>query len=100
MISADQAANRLNLLSADELRTFANDNGLNLVDGNANTDWQDEIFRTGITTSYNLNYSGGTDRTTYYASATQAKWTGILNGTEKTRTIGKINLSHEASDNR
>ncbi|MBN1132258.1 MAG: TonB-dependent receptor [Bacteroidales bacterium] len=99
-VSADQTANRLDLMSADELRNFAADNGLNLVDGGADTDWQDEIFRTGITTSYNMNYSGGSDRTTYYASVTQAKWTGILKGTEKERTIGKINLSHEAIENR
>lgn len=100
-VSADQAANRLDLMSASDLRNFVSTHPeFNLVDGGADTDWQDEIFRTGITTSYNLNYSGGSDRTTYYASATQAKWTGVLKGTEKKRTIGKINLSHEAIENR
>lgn len=34
-------------------------------DGGANTDWQDEIFRTGVTQSHNLSFGGG-DKTTNY----------------------------------
>jgi iron complex outermembrane receptor protein len=99
-MSVDQPSNRLDLLSADELRDFALENDLNLIDGGANTDWQDEIFRNALSTSYNLNYSGGNESTTFYASATHSDWTGVLKGTSKERTIGKINLSHKALDNR
>jgi TonB-linked SusC/RagA family outer membrane protein len=95
-VSAENAANRLPLLSAAEVRKFASDNGLVFVDGGANTDWQDAIFRTGISTDYNLNYSGGSEKTTYYASGTQSKWTGILKGTQKERSIGKINITQKA----
>lgn len=98
--SIDQAANRLDLLSADDIRNYVSENNLNFVDGGGNTDWQDEIFRTGITTSYNLNYSGGSENTTYYASVTQANWEGIMIGTAKERTIGKINLTHKALNDR
>lgn len=113
--SADQVANRLDLLSAGEMRNFANtllqdaledpansgytvDSVFN--DGGANTDWQDEIFRTGITQSYNLNFSGGDENSTYYASLTQSEWTGVMKGTAKERTIGKINLTQTAFDDR
>ncbi|PLX12383.1 MAG: hypothetical protein C0597_13440, partial [Marinilabiliales bacterium] len=112
-ISMDQVANKLDLLSADDIRNYAQglleeqqitnpqytiDSVFN--DGGANTDWQDEIFRTGITQSYNLNFSGGNEQSTYYASITQADWEGVMKGTSKERTIAKVNLSHSAFDNR
>ena len=36
---------------------------------NANTNWQDEIFRTGITQNYKLALSNGSEKTQYYISA-------------------------------
>jgi len=100
-VSVENAANRLDLLTAQDMRDFvAADTSINFVDGGADTDWQDVIFRTGLSTSYNLNYSGGTDKTSYYVSGTQSKWTGILEGTEKERSIGKINLTQKALDDR
>jgi len=99
-VSADQVANKLDLLSAEELRQFSADKGLNLTDGGASTDWQDEIFRTGLTQTYNLNFSGGNDKSAYYASLTHSDWGGVMRGTEKKRDIAKVNLSHKAFDNR
>ncbi len=112
-VSIDQVANKLDLLSADDIRNYANglleealvDNPQYTIDsvfndGGANTDWQDEIFRTGITQSYNLNFSGGSEQSTYYASLTQANWEGVMKGTAKERTIAKINLSHKGFDDR
>jgi iron complex outermembrane receptor protein len=99
-VSADQVANTLDLLTASELRTFVDNNDLNFSDGGGNTDWQDEIYRTGITQSYNLNFSGGSENSTYYASITQADWQGVMKGTEKERTTAKINLTHKTWDGR
>lgn len=100
-VSVDQTSNRLDLLTADDMRDYvASDTSIIFLDGGANTDWQDEIFRTGISTSYNVNYTGGTESSSVYASLTQADWTGVVKGTEKERTIGKINLSQKAINNR
>ncbi len=99
-LSIEKVANTVDLLSADELRNFASDNGLNMVDGGSDTDWQDEIFKTGLTQSYNLGFSGGTEKSTYYASLTQSDWEGIMEGTAKQRTIAKINLSHKGINDR
>ncbi len=96
----DQVAKRLDLLSADELRAFSDENSLNMVDGGADTDWQDEIFRNGFSQNYNINFSGATDKSSYYASVTQSDWEGVLRGTAKQRTIAKVNLSHKALDDR
>ncbi|MFC2104555.1 SusC/RagA family TonB-linked outer membrane protein [Bacteroidota bacterium] len=112
-VSADQVAKRYDILSADEIREYAQglleeaqienpqytiDSVFN--DGGASTDWQDEIFRTGITQSYNLGFSGGTEKNSYYASITQADWEGVMKGTSKGRTIAKVNITQKALDDR
>ena len=115
-VSVDKVAERLNLLSANEIRGFAQNVLLEEArqepgnsdytvedifdDGGANTNWQDQIFRTGISQDYNLSISGGNKQSNYYASVTQADWTGVMEGTKKERTIGKINLNHNAFDGR
>ncbi|MCK9207335.1 MAG: SusC/RagA family TonB-linked outer membrane protein, partial [Salinivirgaceae bacterium] len=98
--SIDQVANKLDLLTADEIRNYVANNNLDFTDNGANTDWQDEIFRRGITQNYNLNFSGGTEKSNYYASLTQANFEGVMKGTSKDRTIGKINLTHKAFENK
>lgn len=111
--SFDRVAKKLNILNADELRGFAE---LKLQDakiehpnwtvdsifkdGGANTDWQDEIYRTGITTDNNLSFSGGSETSTYYASVTHANWQGVMKGTEKERTTAKLNVTHKAFKNK
>jgi len=70
------------------------------LDGGANTDWQNEIYRTGITTDNNLSFSGGSETSTYYASLTHANWQGVMKGTEKERTTAKLNVSHKAFNNK
>ncbi len=42
------------------------------------TNWQDEIFRTGIMTSNQLSFSGGKEGINYYLSAGQLKQDGIV----------------------
>jgi TonB-dependent starch-binding outer membrane protein SusC len=111
--SFDKVANTLNVLNADELRSFANQKLQAALpihpnytidsifkDGGANTDWQNEIYRTGITTDNNLSFSGGTETSTYYASITHANWQGVMKGTSKERTSAKVNLSHKAFNNK
>ncbi len=107
--SADQVARKLDLLSASDIRKYVNENNavatsakdsIKFEDGGADTDWQDEIYRTGFAQNYNINYSGGNQRSSYYGSITQAKWQGIMKGTEKDRTIAKVNLSHKGLEDK
>ncbi|MBI9066795.1 MAG: SusC/RagA family TonB-linked outer membrane protein [Salinivirgaceae bacterium] len=94
--SLDMVSKRLDLFSADDYRTFANYiKGDDWTDGGASTDWQDEIFRTGITQNYNLSASGGTEKSNYFASVTHSNWEGVINGSGKERTIGKLNVTHK-----
>ncbi|MEA1897621.1 MAG: SusC/RagA family TonB-linked outer membrane protein [Bacteroidota bacterium] len=95
-VSMDQVANRLDLLSADELRQYAIDNSLTFNDGEADTDWQDEIFRTGLSQSYNLAASGGGQNSAYRVSVTHVDFKGVVIGSQKERTVGRINMSQKA----
>ncbi|WP_025006801.1 SusC/RagA family TonB-linked outer membrane protein, partial [Marinilabilia salmonicolor] len=99
--SVDEVANTLDLLTADQVRNYVSENNISgFTDNGANTDWQDELFQTGYTQNYNLNFSGGNETSNYYASVTHADWDGVVAGTSKERTNLKLNFSHKAINDR
>ncbi|WP_158085320.1 SusC/RagA family TonB-linked outer membrane protein [Niastella vici] len=61
---------------------FANDGNSNRnTDDPAklpNTNWQDVIYRQGITQKYNASFSGGNDKTRYYISGNTVDQKGII----------------------
>ncbi|MDG5799055.1 SusC/RagA family TonB-linked outer membrane protein [Marinilabiliaceae bacterium ANBcel2] len=100
--TVDQVANTLDVLSADEYRSFVENNNLtdSFVDNGADVDWQDELFRTGFSQNYNVNFSGGDESSNYYASLTHNDWEGTIKGTNKERTNALLNFSHSAINDR
>ena len=65
-------------------------------DGNqhfANTDWQDEIFRTAVSTDHNLSLSGATKNMPYHVSLGATSQNGILKTSNLTRYTAAVNLS-------
>lgn len=98
--SIDNVANRLNLLSASELRSFADRNELDWNDAGASTDWQDEIYRTGASQNYNLSISGSENNLSYRASVAHSIFQGVILGSDKERTTGRLNIDHRAYDDR
>ena len=53
-------ADKIDVFSADEFRELVAEHEPDLVDllGEANTDWQEEIYQTGLTTNFNLAAQG------------------------------------------
>lgn len=100
VLSIDNVANRLDLMSADQLRKLASDYSLNLTDGGGNTDWQDAIYRTGYSQSHTVSASGGTEYSTYRFTGTHSGFEGVINGTAKKRTVGRLNITQKGIDNR
>jgi len=98
--AVDKVANKLDLLSASEYRDFAIQNNINIIDGGASTDWQDEIYKTGITHNNNLAISGGNEQFNYRGSLTHSDFEGVVDGSNKERTIARINLSQKALDDK
>ena len=62
-----------------------------LANNTINTDWQDEIYRTGPIQDYNVGISGGSQTVNYLISAGYYKNTGVLIGNEFDRASLRIN---------
>ncbi|WP_138482896.1 SusC/RagA family TonB-linked outer membrane protein [Dyadobacter bucti] len=67
---------------------------------NYNTDWWDEISRSGFTNSHDLAISGGSPTFSYRGSLNYIKRQGIIKNTGFDRTTARINLDQKALDNR
>jgi TonB-linked SusC/RagA family outer membrane protein len=63
----------------------------------ADTDWQNEIFRTAHTNYYNLSVSGGSGKTSYALSANYREEDGIIYNSDFKRGGVRLNLDHEIS---
>ena len=100
-VSTDFVANKLDLISADQIRKYAKDNNLSsFTDGGASTNWQDEIYRTGMTQSHNIAIMGGSEDHTYRASVNYENFEGVLKGTDKQRAIVRLNATQKAIDDK
>ncbi|MFZ0598096.1 MAG: TonB-dependent receptor [Flavobacterium sp.] len=93
-------ANKVDVFGADEFRRQVVAVNGNLQDGGANTDWQDELTRTGVSQNVNLSMSGGTDKSTYAASVGVDNQEGVLRNSDLKRYSGRLNLSQKAFDDK
>jgi len=63
-----------------------------------NTDWQDEVFQTGIQHRANFSLSGGSDNTNYYGSFSYNNSEGILIGNQLERFTARANINSDLSN--
>lgn len=87
---------RYDVLNGNEYRALANrlwgeGNAPEL--GKANTDWQDEIFRTAVSTSHNLSITGGLKNMPYRVSAGYQSDSGIIKNSYMKRFNASVNLA-------
>lgn len=93
-------ANKVDVFSADEFRRQVVAVNGNLQDGGANTDWQDELTRTGVSQNVNFSMSGGTEKSTYAASVGMDNQEGVLRNSDLKRYSGRLNLNQKAFDDK
>lgn len=80
-VSWENISNDHEMMSADELRAYAKANNLTIPnDKGANTNWADEVQRTGFAHNHNLSITGGNKSTTYNASINYIERDGIIKG--------------------
>lgn len=87
-VGVETISNKIDMLSADEYRSYLSSSGLSLNpedEMDANTDWQDEMTRMGISHKNNISISGGNNRTTYISSIEYLEQEGIIIGTSSNR---------------
>lgn len=95
-----EIAKRYKLLNASEYQDLMTDLGYNtnwtrLFE---NTDWQDQVFRTGRTQNYQLSLSGKSNKTTYYLSGSWLEELGAIRSNEIQRTNFKLNLDQKVTN--
>ena len=98
-LSVGVLSKKIDVLSAEEFRTFVRANGnaeqIGLL-GTATTDWQDEVYQRAMGTDNNISVSGSTKgnfKMPYRVSAGYLNQEGILKTGELKRFSGAINLS-------
>lgn len=88
------------MLSASQYRSFATEKEVNIEDGGANTNWQDEIFRTAFSHNHNLSISGGMKNGSYRASLGFQDQQGIVERTGMKKYTGRFYISQKTLNNR
>ncbi len=91
---------KIPVFSADEFRTRVTaERGL-LQDFNGNTNWQDELTQTGVSTNANFSLSGAAEKLSYFASLGLQDQEGILKNSNLKRYSGKLNMTQKAINNK
>ena len=90
--------NSLDLLSADEYRKFIKnyygpDSEAASLLGNADTDWQEEIFHGAVSTDHNVTVQGGLKNMPYRFSVGYTDQNGILKTSNFQRTTASVTLN-------
>lgn len=103
---------KLDLLNGQQyvdLRTEAINNSNRLLNQNtpipgflfgtdANTDWQDQVFRRAPVSNANLSMSGGGENTKFFLSLGHFNQQGTIINQGYKRTNARVNIDHQASD--
>jgi len=96
-LAISQPWKKMNVLNSSEFKDLATDMGATTDWNkyNANTNWQDEVFRNAVSQNYQLYAAGGTKKTGYYVSGSLLNQNGIvLNNNVKRGTL-KANIDHQ-----
>ncbi|HPQ98437.1 MAG TPA: TonB-dependent receptor [Saprospiraceae bacterium] len=90
-------AKRYDLLSPSEfIAAYSDFNGAAAaatLNGGAETDWQDELFRTAFTHNHNLSFGGGNDGGNYRFSLSYLNQEGVIQESGLQRLTGRFNGS-------
>ena len=106
-VSVGSLTNRTQVLTADQLRGYATALGHNEDKtsklGTASTDWQDQIYRTTISTDHNISIMGGIKNSVvdmpYRASVGYTLQNGAIRTSQMQRVTASVNLSPSFLDN-
>lgn len=96
MVSSAQKTNEVDVLTGDEFRALVNSKGTaaqKALLGNANTNWQDVIYRNAISSDNNLSATGNISGMPYRASVGYLNQNGILLNDAMNRTSASVGIS-------
>ena len=103
-VSLSTRSGEVDVMDANEYRAFiksyygADSDAYKLL-GNANTDWQDEVYRTALSHDHNLTVSGGLKNVPYRVSLGYTDQQGILKTSDFKRYTASLSLSPSLFEN-
>ncbi len=105
-VAMSTLANKPDLFTADEWRDYAKNHSgqdqatIDQFDMGGNTDWFDEISRTGVSQNHSLSLSGGSSKSNYRASVNYLKNTGVIKDNEMERFNFRFQFQQRAINDR
>ncbi len=94
-VSASSLPKKLDMLNASEYKAAVARFGLGNVLGSADTDWQDEMFQTGMATQHNLSLNGGTEAGSYRLSMGYLDQDGIVINSGTNRFTSRLSMNQK-----
>jgi TonB-linked SusC/RagA family outer membrane protein len=100
-VATDEILKNWDVMDGDQLRRYAAQNNITLInDLGANTDWQKEVQRTGLSHNHNVSINGGSEEVSYNSGINYMERKGVIDGTEMNRLIGRAYVESKAINNR
>lgn len=94
-LAAEQIARSVPVMNASEFRAARPDENLG-----SDTDWMDQVTRTGLSHVHNLSFAGGMGKTTYRAALNYRDINGVSIASGFQQLNGRFNLSQKAFKDR
>ena len=103
-VSFGKLRKKLDVMTGDEYRDYVTnlyggEANLPYALGTANTDWQDEIYRTAVSHDHNITISGGLKHMPYRVSLSYTNQNGIVKTSNFERFTASVNLAPAFFDN-
>jgi TonB-dependent starch-binding outer membrane protein SusC len=106
---AKQATHLVNMAGANQYAGYVNEANVfygngdvlitpELLQNGSNTDWYDEILKTGFQQNHNLSLSGGGEKTTYFFSAGYLSDEGIIKTNDFNRLTLRSNNEYQVNE--
>lgn len=102
VLSVSDVTKTVDVLNGDQYREvvnkYATSDSQKALLGTANTDWQDQIYRTAVSQDNNLSFSGSVKTLPYRLSVGYLNQDGIIKTSNMKRTTASLNLNPSLFD--
>ncbi len=102
-IAFDKVAKNWDVMDAEQWRDYVSAAGKTPFaadDMGVDTNWQEEVQRTGVSHNHNVSISGGSATTTYNASINYFDTDGVIKGTDRERLSARSFLESKAMNDK
>lgn len=104
-VAIDKVSKKWEVMNAAQHKQYLKDNELVLnsadyIDNTTDTDWQNEVQRTGVSQNHNISITGGSEATTYAVSLNYMDNKGTIKNNELNRIIARAMLNTKTLKNR